>query len=72
MKNSLLQTIVRLAKEGRILMRATKEKEVNGSRRENAATKVKKTNDRSKDDFQQFYAKNQKMISMGFWMSGLR
>ena len=32
-------------------MRETKEKEVNGSRRENAATKVKRTNDRSKDDF---------------------
>ena len=31
-ENSLLQTIVRLAKEGRILMRKTKEKELNGTR----------------------------------------
>lgn len=32
-------------------MRATKEKEVNGSGRESVATKAKRTNDRSKDDF---------------------
>ena len=50
-ENSLLQTIVRLAKEGRILMRKTKEKELNGTRQRNAASKVKRTDEHSKDDF---------------------
>ena len=36
-ENSLLQTIVYLAKEGRILMRKTKEKGLNVTRTENAA-----------------------------------
>ena len=50
-ENSLLQTIVYLAKEGRILMRKTKEKGLNVTRTENAALMGKRTDEWKKDDF---------------------
>ena len=50
-ENSLLQTIVYLVKEGRILMRKTKERGLNVTRAENAAPMGKRTDEWKKDDF---------------------